>query len=188
MRPFLRTLGKCNDMISSDSPFWNACLNDPVEFIIQAFIPLLMASAQVIQGPSKTTNEYIVSDGFKPVPPETHIENSRGNVVDLQVIELSFKDIENGRWFSKPSSEIKSLVEFPELVFHTDKDWEYNGTRREFIYAKGTPNEHSIDISNPRVKDIASKLQSKTTTITPFYRKSRVVIVGLQDSDDDSLE
>lgn len=48
LRPFLETLKDCEEIISSETPFWRTCLNDPLEFIHNIYTPILCNSPSSI--------------------------------------------------------------------------------------------------------------------------------------------
>ena len=128
-------------MISSKTPFWTTCLNDPLEFIQHIFFPILMKEPEKgMFGTFRERISYQVKDGHANVPTETVGDINADTTIELQILNLSSEEIDSGRWLTSPETSFTTMNDFSDSIAYKTKDtWEFNGTTNEFIQHKDTP-------------------------------------------------
>ena len=178
MRPFLKHLEECKDVISDDSRFWSSDLNDPIEFITKVYIPILMRDSGngLIEIP-ETREEYVVKDGEKEVVPKIINRKSMTDSVVLQVLNVDVNSINGGDWLLTPDTSVVSEVDFSDItVFKSAKEWEYSGSRREFKHETTGEIVKEAD----RTPEMASMLQRRIDINHIIHPKAKVLVIGTQ--------
>ena len=179
LRPFLTTLKDCEDIISPTTPFWTSCLNDPLEFLQNVFIPFLMIKPdRSLYGKYKQRKTYIVADGHADVEPQLMTTQSVDKLIHLQVLNMSPQEVKQ-MFISQNSYYMIEDDYSDELVFRTKDTWEYNSNKQIFIQNKGQEDEREVKLTD-RTDDIGSQIMEVHTTITPVHPKAKVVFVGVQ--------
>lgn len=183
LRPFLKTLVACSDSISEETPFWRGCLNDPLEFLKNTFIPILMISSDgVLEGPYRERKTYKNVEEHAKIEPKVFGDVKKDANVVLQVVNVGLEEIQNGKWFTntEPLYTLKDVFN-PESdpVYITREDWEFKSDTKEFIFKKDTEEERRIPESE-RTDEIGSKVTEINTDVTLFHPKADVICIGLQ--------
>lgn len=185
LRPFLRTLQDCEETISPDTPFWTTCLNDPLEFMKNVFVPILSVKTDtILQGMYRELIKYETVEDQEKVENKIMGTSDPSKPYDLQILNVNMNEIANGEWFTSPDVFYSISSEFARSppVFITKKTWEYNGTRRVFIQNKGKEDEREVPLSE-RTDEIGSQIVKKTSDITPFHPRANILMIGIQSID-----
>lgn len=184
MRPFLGTLKECEDMISDQTPFWTSCLNDPLEFLQNVWIPILMHRPETsLVGPFHSRTTYETDPEHATVEPEVVREKKETDSITLQILSLSREELDGGMWFSEDTRIIESRNDYSDTSVYKTKDtWEYTETTKEFIQHKGTEEERRVK-EEDRTDAIGSRILSTRTHTTPFHPNANVILMGIQSDD-----
>lgn len=185
LRPFLKTLEDCETYISSLTPFWKSCLNDPIEFVQNALIPILAYEPDnFLESNYRELIEYRVITEHAQVKPKSVNTSESKKKYKMQLVTLSPEETNGGRWLSQPESHYTVISEFKDEVpvFITKKDWEFNSERKVFIYKKNTEEEREVPLAE-RTDEIGSQVTRKTHTITPFHPLTETLFVAMQSTE-----
>ena len=179
LRPFLTTLKDCEDIISPTTPFWTSCLNDPLEFLQNVFIPVLMISPKKsLYGKFRERKTYIVADGHAEVEPATIGDSKISQNIELQVLNMAADEVK--QLLSSRNGYYMSEDDFTgEIVFKTKETWEYNSDKQIFIQNKGQEDEKEVKLED-RTDDIGSQIMEIHTTTTPIHPKANIIFMGVQ--------